>query len=49
MKNTYINKRQYKVTLKPIVVDNVDQKSELVIEETFGPIIPIVRVPDNYD
>ena len=29
--------------LPPIVVDNVDYKSELVVEETFGPIIPIVR------
>ena len=35
--------------LPPIVVDNVDYKSELVLEETFGPIIPIVRVPDNDD
>ena len=35
--------------LPPIVVDNVDYKSELVVEETFGPIIPIVRVPDNDD
>ena len=35
--------------LPPIVVDNVDYKSELVVEETFGPIIPIIRVPDNDD
>jgi len=35
--------------LPPIVVDNVNPKSELVIEETFGPIIPIIRVPDNDD
>ena len=33
--------------LPPIVVDNVPHTSELVMEETFGPIIPIVRVPDN--
>ena len=33
--------------LPPIVVDNVDYKSELVLEETFGPIIPIIRVPDE--
>ena len=33
--------------LPPIVVDHVDHKSELVIEETFGPIIPIIRVPDE--
>ena len=33
--------------LPPIVVDHEDHKSELVIEETFGPIIPIIRVPDE--
>ena len=33
--------------LPPIVVDFVPHESELVMEETFGPIIPIVRVPDN--
>lgn len=33
--------------LPPIVVDHVPHGSELVMEETFGPIIPIVRVPDN--
>ena len=33
--------------LPPIVVDNVNSKSELVLEETFGPIIPIIRVPDE--
>lgn len=33
--------------LPPIVVDHVSHDSELVMEETFGPIIPIVRVPDN--
>lgn len=33
--------------LPPIVVDHVPHTSELVMEETFGPIIPIVRVPDN--
>ncbi len=31
--------------LPPIVVDHVDPKSELVYEETFGPVIPIIRVP----
>ncbi len=30
--------------LPPITVDFVDPKSELVYEETFGPIIPIIRV-----
>jgi phosphonoacetaldehyde dehydrogenase len=30
--------------LPPIVVDQVDPKSELVYEETFGPVIPIIRV-----
>ena len=31
--------------LPPIVVDHVPHDSELVFEETFGPVIPIVRVP----
>ncbi len=33
--------------LPPIVVDKVPHDCELVMEETFGPIVPIVRVPDN--
>ena len=33
--------------IPPIVLDNVNSKSELVLEETFGPIIPIIRVPDE--
>ena len=33
--------------LPPIVVDHVPHECELVMEETFGPIIPIVRVPDD--
>lgn len=33
--------------LPPIVVDHVPHSSELVMEETFGPIVPIVRVPDD--
>ena len=35
--------------LPPIVVDHVDPKSELVLEETFGPVIPIIRVPNDDD
>jgi putative phosphonoacetaldehyde dehydrogenase len=35
--------------LPPITVDHVPHASELVFEETFGPIVPIVRVPDNDD
>ncbi|MDF1607999.1 phosphonoacetaldehyde dehydrogenase [Hoeflea sp. YIM 152468] len=35
--------------LPPIVVDHVPHGSELVMEETFGPIVPIVRVPDDDD
>ncbi len=35
--------------LPPIVVDYVNPKSELVMEETFGPVIPIIRVPDEDD
>lgn len=33
--------------LPPIVVDHVPHASELVFEETFGPIVPIVRVPND--
>jgi len=33
--------------LPPIVVDFVPHDSELVMDETFGPVIPIVRVPDD--
>ena len=33
--------------LPPITVDFVPHTSELVFEETFGPIIPIVRVSDD--
>jgi len=35
--------------LPPIVIDNVDPKNELVLEETFGPVIPIIRVPNDDD
>lgn len=33
--------------LPPIVVDHVHHESALVMEETFGPIIPVVRVSDD--
>ena len=33
--------------LPPVVVDHVPHGSELVLEETFGPIVPIVRVPND--
>jgi len=33
--------------LPPIVVDRVPHESELVMEETFGPVIPIIRVPSD--
>ena len=33
--------------LPPIVVDRVPHASALVMEETFGPVIPIIRVPDD--
>ena len=36
-------------SLPPIVVDRVPHESELVIEETFGPVIPIIRVPNDDD
>jgi len=35
--------------LPPIVVDFVPHGSELVLEETFGPIIPIIRVPSDVE
>ena len=35
--------------LPPIVIDHVNPKSELVMEETFGPVIPIMRVSDEDD
>ncbi len=31
----------------PIFLDNVNYKSELVVEETFGPIVPVIRVPND--
>ncbi|NCF49056.1 MAG: phosphonoacetaldehyde dehydrogenase [Bacteroidetes bacterium] len=33
--------------LPPIVVDHVPHECDLVMEETFGPIVPIIRVPDD--
>lgn len=35
--------------LPPIVVDEVPHISELVMQETFGPVIPIIRAPDDDD
>jgi phosphonoacetaldehyde dehydrogenase len=35
--------------LPPIVVDHVDPQAELVREETFGPVIPIIRCRDIED
>ncbi len=35
--------------LPPIVVDRVPHESELVMEETFGPIVPVIRVPEDDD
>ena len=33
----------------PTVVDHVSYKSELVMQETFGPVIPIIRVPNDIE
>ncbi len=33
----------------PTVVDHVPQSCELVREETFGPVIPIIRCPNDID
>ena len=35
--------------LPPIVIDRVPPGAELVRAETFGPVIPIIRVPDDDD
>lgn len=35
--------------LPPITVDYVPHGSELVMEETFGPIVPIIRVPNDVE
>ncbi len=35
--------------LPPIVVDRVPHDADLVVEETFGPVIPILRVSDDDD
>src|SRR5487761_291867 len=31
---------------KPTIIDNVDQDSEIIQEEIFGPVVPIVEVAD---
>lgn len=31
----------------PVVLDRVLKDCELVVEETFGPVIPVIRVPDD--
>jgi phosphonoacetaldehyde dehydrogenase len=33
----------------PTVVDHVPPASELVLQETFGPVIPIIRVPNDIE
>jgi len=35
--------------LPPIVLDRVKPNSDLVVEETFGPIIPIIRVSNDLE
>jgi acyl-CoA reductase-like NAD-dependent aldehyde dehydrogenase len=35
--------------LPPVVLDNTKHTSELVVEETFGPIIPIIRVSNDIE
>ena len=45
--NILYNPGRKGAVLPPITVDFVPHTSELVFEETFGPIIPIVRVPDD--
>ena len=33
--------------LPPVVIDRVPRDCELVMEETFGPVVPVIRVPDD--
>ncbi len=33
--------------LPPIVIDHVCHNSQLVMDETFGPVVPIIRVPND--
>ncbi len=33
--------------LPPIVIDQVPHDCQLVADETFGPVIPVIRVPDD--
>ena len=33
----------------PTVVDHIPHTCELVMQETFGPVIPIIRVPNDID
>ncbi len=33
--------------LPPVVLDRVPRDCELVMEETFGPVVPVIRVPDD--
>jgi acyl-CoA reductase-like NAD-dependent aldehyde dehydrogenase len=33
----------------PTVVDRIPYTSELVMQETFGPVIPIIRVPNDIE
>lgn len=33
----------------PTVVDHIPYQSELVMQETFGPVIPIIRVPNDIE
>ncbi|WP_245323853.1 aldehyde dehydrogenase family protein [Bradyrhizobium stylosanthis] len=33
----------------PTLLDHVRATSELVVEETFGPVLPIIRCPNEID
>jgi acyl-CoA reductase-like NAD-dependent aldehyde dehydrogenase len=47
--NVLFNPGRQGALLPPTVIDFVNVNSELVMEETFGPVIPIIRVPDDDD
>ncbi|MFA5521690.1 MAG: phosphonoacetaldehyde dehydrogenase [Castellaniella sp.] len=40
---------RYGALLPPCVLDHVPPDCELVREETFGPVIPVIRVPDDIE
>ena len=46
-RNPLLERLRSKLSPPPIVVDRVPHESDLVMEETFGPVVPIIRVPND--